>query len=103
MKTNATDLGEEGWDEKFGYGWIDMENLEDDVIPYVVVPDGDVNGDNEVDMSDALLVLKAAAKDVELEFIQQAHLGVYDGEVTVSHALKIMKYIVGKTQSYSDN
>ena len=103
MKTNATDLGEEGWDEKFDYGWIDMENLEDDVIPYVVVPDGDVNGDNEVDMSDALLVLKAADKDVELEFIQQAHLGVYDGEVTVSHALKIMKYIVGKTQSYSDN
>ena len=40
-----------------------MKNLEDDVIPYVVVPDGDVNGDNEVDMSDALLVLKAAAKD----------------------------------------
>lgn len=51
-----------------------MENLEDDVIPYVVVPDGDVNGDNEVDMSDALLVLKAADKDVELEFIQQAAL-----------------------------
>lgn len=101
LRLNAIDLGDEGWDEKYGYGWIDTETLEDDIVTYVTEANGDANNDGTVDVEDALFVLKTVTGDAEMDFIQKARVGVYwNYEVNVSQALEILKVIVGKKSCF---
>lgn len=96
LKDNAVDLGEEGWDEYYGYGYVDMQLLEDDMLRYIVDANSDVNADGVVDVNDVLLVLKTAAKEAQMDELQRARIAVYgDSEVTVSNALAVMRIVVG--------
>lgn len=96
LKDNVVDVGEEGWDEYYGYGYVDMQLLEDDMLRYIIDVDSDVNADGVVDVNDVLLVLKTAAKEAQMDEVQRARIAVYgDSDVTVSNALAIMRIVVG--------
>lgn len=102
LSENAIDLGEKGWDRFYGYGMVDMELIEDDVIPYVIEANGDANNDGVVDVLDADYVLHSVIGDLKMNEIENARIAVYgQDEATVSHALAILKVIVGITNDYS--
>lgn len=104
LQSNVIDLGDEGWDEYFGYGLIDMQLLEDDVLRYIIEPDGDADEDGAVDINDVLYVLKAAVGEIEMDDIQRAKIGVYGEQpVTSSLALAIMRMVVGVDSSFNIN
>ena len=73
--------------EIFGVAFVD---------PYATIP-GDVNGDGQVDTTDARLVLQAAIGKVKLEEMQEAAADVNgDGKVDTSDAREILQKAVGK-------
>lgn len=101
LKLNCTDIGAEGWDDKFGYGWIDTTALFDDVAQYLFEVNGDADNNGEIDVTDALYILKTAAGETNMSYIEKARLGVYgENEVNSSHALSVMNMIVGKTKKF---
>ena len=62
---------------------------------------GDLDGDEEVNAKDALLVLKAAVGKIELTEDQFTAADVTaDGDVNARDALDILKYAVGKLDSF---
>ncbi len=62
---------------------------------------GDLDGDEEINAKDALLVLKAAVGKIELTEDQSTAADVTaDGEVDARDALDILKYAVGKLDSF---
>jgi len=101
FKLNAVDLGDAGWDKYYGYGWIDMHLLENDMLQYIIKADGDANNDGQVDITDVLYILKAVVGDVYMDDLQRAKIGVYgDLAVTSSHALAVMRIVVGINTVY---
>lgn len=99
LKENAVDAGAPGWDKYYGYGWIDMERLEDALAVYKLMQIADVDEDGTLTVLDALVILEAVSEERTLSLRQTKEADVdQDGEVTISDALMIMEHIVGRTE-----
>lgn len=71
-----------------------------DVTGTDVLACGDLNGDKKVDAKDALLILKATVKKVELTEAQLAVADAYaDGKLDAKDALYVLRYSVKKEAS----
>ncbi len=71
-----------------------------DVTDTDVLAYGDLNGDKKVDAKDALMILKATVKKVELTEAQLAVADAYaDGKLDAKDALYVLRYSVKKEAS----
>ena len=74
-------------------GTTEWEYVISDKMPYIL---GDVNQDGEIKASDAVLVLKYIAGNIELTDLQKQVADVNkDGEIKASDAVLILKYVAG--------
>lgn len=91
IKETAVDLGTEGWDEKYGYGRIDLSDL---AVQYEMnfVLTGDINQDEEVNAVDAYLILQYIIGRQEFSRLQIQMADVNgDGTVSVMDVLYILQ------------
>lgn len=92
LKEHARDLGPVGWDEKFGYGMINLKGLEK-----LACEPGDVDEDGIVTSVDAYYILQMLVGRMELtEFQMWLADANKDGAVNSIDALWILQKEVGK-------
>jgi len=114
----VNEIAEPGREGKIFIGWytefeggveFDFENtpITEDISLYARFEDapnftfGDVNGDTEINTSDALLVLQKVVGKISLTEREETLADVdFDGEITTNDALLIVQYNVGKITSF---
>lgn len=93
LKHYAVDLGDEGFDDTYGWGMIDLSNFDLNIKPVTPFRTGDVNHSGTVDINDATAVQKYLAGFKMAEF--DASLADIDGNgsVTVSDVTALQRLL----------
>lgn len=94
IQNYATDLGTAGWDSRFGYGRINLARIAQTTSQSEIIY-GDVDGDFDVSVLDAYLILQYVVGRQELDNSQMSVADIdRDGDVTVLDVLEIIKLTV---------
>ena len=91
LKSSADDLGEAGRDNFTGYGRVNAYNALEELNPNHV--SGDVDGDNDVDLADAILALQVMAGITPSTTIYKEADVNGDGKIGMEEAIYIIQKV----------